>query len=64
MSEHTAHFEIPDRYRYAVIPHIMVDDAAAASTSTGGRSAPRRTSGSVLRAVGSCTPRSPSGGRP
>ncbi|MFE0804180.1 VOC family protein [Streptomyces sp. NPDC058812] len=30
MSEHTAHFEIPDRYRYAVIPHIMVDDAAAA----------------------------------
>lgn len=22
--------EIPDRYRYAVIPHIMVDDAAAA----------------------------------
>ena len=26
MTEHT----IPDRYRYAVIPHIMVDDAAAA----------------------------------
>ncbi|MFG2516341.1 VOC family protein [Streptomyces sp. NPDC048584] len=22
--------EIPDRYRYAVVPHIMVDDAAAA----------------------------------
>ncbi|MFJ8193543.1 VOC family protein [Streptomyces sp. NPDC096094] len=30
MSERTAEFEIPDRYRYAVIPHIMVDDAAAA----------------------------------
>ncbi|MFB6554381.1 VOC family protein [Streptomyces sp. NPDC056405] len=30
MSERTADFEIPDRYRYAVIPHIMVDDAAAA----------------------------------
>ncbi|GAA2366127.1 glyoxalase/bleomycin resistance protein/dioxygenase superfamily protein [Catellatospora methionotrophica] len=26
----TAQTEIPDRYRYAVIPHIMVDDAAAA----------------------------------
>ncbi|SDC03120.1 VOC family protein [Streptomyces prasinopilosus] len=30
MPEHTALIEIPDRYRYAVIPHIMVDDAAAA----------------------------------
>ncbi|MBD0843093.1 VOC family protein [Streptomyces sp. TRM68416] len=30
MAESTAHVEIPDRYRYAVIPHIMVDDAAAA----------------------------------
>ncbi|WP_317447420.1 VOC family protein [Streptomyces collinus] len=30
MTERTAHIEIPDRYRYAVIPHIMVDDAAAA----------------------------------
>ncbi|MFC9288210.1 VOC family protein [Streptomyces sp. NPDC057052] len=30
MAERTAHIEIPDRYRYAVIPHIMVDDAAAA----------------------------------
>ncbi|MFI8090815.1 VOC family protein [Streptomyces sp. NPDC086080] len=30
MGEHTPHTEIPDRYRYAVIPHIMVDDAAAA----------------------------------
>ncbi|WP_079078291.1 VOC family protein [Streptomyces sp. CdTB01] len=30
MTEHTAPIEIPDRYRYAVIPHIMVDDAAAA----------------------------------
>jgi PhnB protein len=42
MPEHPAHTEnpahtddpaateIPDRYRYAVIPHIMVDDAAAA----------------------------------
>ncbi|MFF6806175.1 VOC family protein [Streptomyces sp. NPDC012616] len=30
MTERTAHIEIPDRYRCAVIPHIMVDDAAAA----------------------------------
>ncbi|WP_329192758.1 MULTISPECIES: VOC family protein [unclassified Streptomyces] len=30
MSERTADIEVPDRYRYAVIPHIMVDDAAAA----------------------------------
>ncbi|GAB4058282.1 VOC family protein [Catellatospora paridis] len=30
MTEQTTHTEIPDRYRYAVIPHIMVDDAAAA----------------------------------
>ncbi|WP_217251084.1 VOC family protein [Streptomyces sp. AC602_WCS936] len=30
MAERTAPIEIPDRYRYAVIPHIMVDDAAAA----------------------------------
>ncbi len=30
MTEHAPHAEIPDRYRYAVIPHIMVDDAAAA----------------------------------
>lgn len=30
MAEHTADIEIPDRYRYAVIPHIMVDDAATA----------------------------------
>ncbi|MFF9364576.1 VOC family protein [Streptomyces griseoluteus] len=30
MTERTGHNEIPDRYRYAVIPHIMVDDAAAA----------------------------------
>jgi PhnB protein len=30
MTEHTALAEIPDRYRYAVIPHIMVDDAVAA----------------------------------
>ncbi|MGW2706311.1 VOC family protein [Streptomyces sp. NPDC001340] len=30
MTEYAAHVEIPDRYRYAVIPHIMVDDAAAA----------------------------------
>ncbi|MFJ9106840.1 VOC family protein [Streptomyces sp. NPDC102283] len=30
MTERAAHIEIPDRYRYAVIPHIMVDDAAAA----------------------------------
>ncbi|MFD5658965.1 VOC family protein [Streptomyces hirsutus] len=30
MTEHAAPIEIPDRYRYAVIPHIMVDDAAAA----------------------------------
>ncbi|WP_144120154.1 VOC family protein [Catellatospora sichuanensis] len=30
MTEQTTHPEIPDRYRYAVIPHIMVDDAAAA----------------------------------
>ncbi|MEU9394549.1 VOC family protein [Streptomyces sp. NPDC048324] len=30
MTERTAPIEIPDRYRYAVIPHIMVDDAAAA----------------------------------
>jgi PhnB protein len=30
VTEHAAHTEIPDRYRYAVIPHIMVDDAAAA----------------------------------
>ena len=26
----TARTEVPDRYRYAVIPHIMVDDATAA----------------------------------
>ncbi|MFJ8248333.1 VOC family protein [Streptomyces sp. NPDC094466] len=30
MTESAAHTEIPDRYRYAVIPHIMVDDAASA----------------------------------
>ncbi|MBT3150168.1 VOC family protein [Streptomyces sp. CHD11] len=30
MGGRTAHTEIPDRYRHAVIPHIMVDDAAAA----------------------------------
>ncbi|MFJ7208075.1 VOC family protein [Streptomyces sp. NPDC098789] len=30
MTERTATVEIPDRYRYAVIPHIMVADAAAA----------------------------------
>ncbi|MGC9382705.1 VOC family protein [Streptomyces sp. MH13] len=30
MTERAARIEIPDRYRYAVIPHIMVDDAAAA----------------------------------
>jgi len=30
VTERTALVEIPDRYRYAVIPHIMVDDAAAA----------------------------------
>ncbi|MET8216855.1 VOC family protein [Streptomyces hirsutus] len=30
MTEHAAPIEIPDRYRYAVIPHIMVDDAVAA----------------------------------
>lgn len=30
MADHTAHIEIPDRYRYAVVPHIMVDDARAA----------------------------------
>ncbi|MER8018115.1 VOC family protein [Streptomyces griseoluteus] len=30
MSERTVRIEIPDRYRHAVIPHIMVDDAAAA----------------------------------
>lgn len=30
MTEHATHAEIPDRYRYAVVPHIMVDDAAAA----------------------------------
>ncbi|GIH75769.1 VOC family protein [Planobispora longispora] len=30
MTERAAHTEIPDRYRHAVIPHIMVDDAAAA----------------------------------
>ncbi|MFJ4848644.1 MULTISPECIES: VOC family protein [unclassified Streptomyces] len=30
MTERSDGNEIPDRYRYAVIPHIMVDDAAAA----------------------------------
>ena len=30
MTEHANRVETPDRYRYAVIPHIMVDDAAAA----------------------------------
>ncbi|MFI5980653.1 VOC family protein [Streptomyces sp. NPDC051555] len=30
MTERTAPIETPDRYRYAVIPHIMVDDADAA----------------------------------
>ncbi len=31
-TEATAGTTIPDRYRYAVIPHIMVEDAAAAIT--------------------------------
>ncbi len=30
MAERTTGVEIPDRYRFAVIPHIMVDDARAA----------------------------------
>ncbi|MFC7903597.1 VOC family protein [Streptomyces griseoincarnatus] len=30
MDERTAEAEIPARYHYAVVPHIMVDDAAAA----------------------------------
>ncbi|MFD7689106.1 VOC family protein [Streptomyces sp. NPDC059781] len=30
MTERTVGTGIPDRYRYAVVPHIMVDDAAAA----------------------------------
>ncbi|MGW7529843.1 VOC family protein [Streptomyces sp. NPDC054783] len=30
MPERTVSNVIPDRYRYAVIPHIMVDDASAA----------------------------------
>jgi PhnB protein len=30
MTEHAPQGGIPDRYRYAVIPHIMVDDADAA----------------------------------
>ena len=30
MAEHTTGVGIPDRYRFAVIPHIMVDDARAA----------------------------------
>ncbi|CAL9332764.1 VOC family protein [Streptomyces werraensis] len=30
MDERTAEAAIPARYRYAVVPHIMVDDAAAA----------------------------------
>ncbi|WP_328404528.1 VOC family protein [Streptomyces sp. NBC_00390] len=30
MAEITMDTVVPDRYRYAVIPHIMVDDAAAA----------------------------------
>ncbi|MGW1066876.1 VOC family protein [Streptomyces aureus] len=30
MAELAADAEIPDRYRYAVVPHIMVDDAVAA----------------------------------
>jgi PhnB protein len=30
MTECAAHTGIPDRYRYAVIPHIMVGDAVAA----------------------------------
>ncbi|MFF3687929.1 VOC family protein [Streptomyces sp. NPDC002187] len=30
MAESTMDTVVPDRYRYAVIPHIMVDDAAAA----------------------------------
>ncbi|MEU6212111.1 VOC family protein [Streptomyces sp. NPDC047023] len=30
MSDPTARAEVPDRYRRAVVPHIMVDDAAAA----------------------------------
>ncbi|MEU6818590.1 VOC family protein [Streptomyces sp. NPDC046860] len=30
MTERAVPTEIPDRYRYAVIPHIMVEDAAAA----------------------------------
>ncbi|MCT7354241.1 VOC family protein [Streptomyces sp. 15-116A] len=30
MTTSTAHPEIPERYRYSVVPHIMVDDAAAA----------------------------------
>lgn len=30
MTERSAHAVIPDRYRYAVIPHIVVGDAATA----------------------------------
>lgn len=30
MPEHTTAVEIPEQYHYAVVPHIMVDDAAAA----------------------------------
>ncbi|MFC0058027.1 hypothetical protein [Streptomyces actinomycinicus] len=59
MTERTARIEIPDRYRYAVIPHIMVHDAAAAIDFYSGRSVPVRTSGSTLRAAAFCTPRSP-----
>ncbi|GHG15969.1 MULTISPECIES: VOC family protein [Streptomyces] len=30
MDERTAEAAVPERYHYAVVPHIMVDDAAAA----------------------------------
>ncbi|MEV7420089.1 VOC family protein [Streptomyces sp. NPDC089919] len=30
MSEQSVHTVVPERYRLAVVPHIMVDDAAAA----------------------------------
>lgn len=63
MDERTAEAEIPARYHYAVVPHIMVDDAAAAidfyRRAFGAREDFR------LEAPGGecCTPRSPSGGR-
>ncbi|WP_326586145.1 VOC family protein [Streptomyces sp. NBC_01294] len=64
MTEHTVPVEIPDRYRYAVVPHIMVDDAAAAIDFYQQAFGAREEFSSTPREAASCTPRSASDGRP